>query len=227
MSNLLGAVRKLRNALENPKQDPSGYTLIPLTESESDEITRVFKKALENPDDLPLGVEMKLRRIENVWGLLTYHPAYDEANGTRRGNLNTVREIEAALQGPATPGVLPTSVAEQVEGAVAGRDQGGREQDEGDTVGITPEEKQAEALSRLSYDILEALRNLKAVHPEMRATGRDIAAEVGGDATEQSVKAPLAGLKRRNLVDSQTGRTGGSWLTATGLALINSLRPKD
>jgi hypothetical protein len=80
-------------------------------------------------------------------------------------------------------------------------------------------------LPALTCDILEALRRLRATGPDNRTTGRAIAAKVGGDATKHSVKEPLADLKRRGLVDSRTGRNGGTWLTETGLNLINSLRP--
>jgi hypothetical protein len=82
------------------------------------------------------------------------------------------------------------------------------------------------SLSPLQYDILDALRLMKALDPEKRKTGSEIAAAVGGDATAQSVKAPLSDLKQRQLVDSRTGRNGGTWLTSEGLNLINSLRPK-
>jgi hypothetical protein len=68
---------------------------------------------------------------------------------------------------------------------------------------------------------------MKAFDPEKRKTGPEIAAKVGGETTDQSVKAPLADLKARGSVDSRTGRHGGTWLTAEGLCLINSLRPRD
>jgi hypothetical protein len=80
------------------------------------------------------------------------------------------------------------------------------------------------ALSPLLYDILQVLRQLKATDPEKRATASTIAERVGGGATEQSCKAPLADLKHRGFVDSKTGRHGGSWLTPEGLALINCVR---
>jgi hypothetical protein len=98
-------------------------------------------------------------------------------------------------------------------------------QEEGTGVSRDQDEGQAEALSPLQYDILDALRGLRATDPEKRATGPDIAGKVGGDATGQSVKAPLADLKRRGLVDSRTGRQGGSWLTPKGLTHIKALRP--
>jgi hypothetical protein len=82
-------------------------------------------------------------------------------------------------------------------------------------------------MSPLQYDILDALRQLKATDPARRATGADIANKVGGDTTDQSVKAPLADLKRRDLVGSTTGRKGGSWLTPGGLSLITTLRPRS
>jgi hypothetical protein len=49
----------------------------------------------------------------------------------------------------------------------------------------------------LQYDLLQALRSLKAIDPEKQAYGPEIADRVGGDVTGQSVKAPLADLKER------------------------------
>jgi hypothetical protein len=80
-------------------------------------------------------------------------------------------------------------------------------------------------LSQFQYDILQSLRTAKATDAEKRVTASQIAEKVGGTATEQSCKAPLADLKHRGLVDSQTGRGGGSWLTPRGRDLINRLRP--
>jgi hypothetical protein len=82
-------------------------------------------------------------------------------------------------------------------------------------------------LAPLRLDILHALRTLKATDSEKRVTGAKIAKKVGGDATAQSVKAPLADLKRRGLVDSRTGKKGGSWISSQGLVCINSLRPQQ
>jgi hypothetical protein len=98
---------------------------------------------------------------------------------------------------------------------------------QGDKQPSEHDEKQPEALSPLQYDILDALRSLKAIDPDKRKTGPAIADRVGGDATEQSVKTPLADLTRRNMVDSRTGRGGGSWLTPKGLDCINAVRPKQ
>jgi hypothetical protein len=109
----------------------------------------------------------------------------------------------------------------QAEGVGAGGDPAEGEQAEG------ADEKPIEALSPLQYDLLEALRSLKAIDHEKRATGPEIAKKVGGEATEQSVKAPLADLKRRGLVQSKTGRNGGTWLTENGLDFINKLHPKQ
>jgi hypothetical protein len=100
-------------------------------------------------------------------------------------------------------------------------------QPEGANVNGAQDEKQPEALSPLQYDILEALRLMNATDPEKRATGPDIASKVGGDATDQSVKTPLANLKRRGFVDSKTGRHGGSWLTSQGMDCITKLRPRQ
>jgi hypothetical protein len=84
--------------------------------------------------------------------------------------------------------------------------------------------EQVDPLSPLTYDILDALRALKATDAEKRKPASVIAEKVGGGATEQSCKGPLADLKRRGLVASKTGRHGGSWLTSEGLAAINHLR---
>jgi hypothetical protein len=140
-----------------------------------------------------------------------------------QGELNTFMTLLATSPSMA----FSAPPAEQSEGADDGGDQGGGGRPEGADANGEQAAQQPEALSPLQYDILDALRILGALDPEKRATGRDIAAKVGGDATEQSAKAPLADLKRKGLVDSKTGRNGGSWLTTPGLNLINSLRPKQ
>src|SRR5262249_19838156 len=74
-------------------------------------------------------------------------------------------------------------------------------------VGAEKEQNELEdPLSPLQYDILDALRALNAIDSEKRKTNSKIAEKVGGTATEQSCKAPLADLKHRGLVASQTGR---------------------
>jgi hypothetical protein len=119
----------------------------------------------------------------------------------------------------AVPLAAPADGAGHGEGNGAGRagNQGGAGQGEVADTTKPP--------SPLQLDILQALRTLNATDSDKRETGAEIAAKVGGDATEQSVKAPLADLKRRSMVNSATGRKGGSWLTPQGLACINSLRP--
>src|SRR5262249_45426368 len=90
-----------------------------------------------------------------------------------------------------------------------------------------PESKERDpALSELQYDILEALRHLKGIDSEKRKTAAKIASSVGGDATGNSCKVPLATLKSLGLVQSKEGRGGGSWLTARGQELIDRVRPK-
>jgi hypothetical protein len=79
-------------------------------------------------------------------------------------------------------------------------------------------------LSPLCYDILQSLRALKATDSDKRATASQIAHKVGGDATEQSCKGPVADLKRRGFVNCKTGRHGGSWLTPEGQELIDRVR---
>jgi hypothetical protein len=128
----------------------------------------------------------------------------------------------------ANPPADPSAEGTPSEGIGTARDQGGA--GHGGGAGAPRAQSatgQDEDLSPLQCDILEALRSLKATDPEKRRTGPEIASKVGGGATAQSVKAPLADLKRRGLVDSNTGRKGGSWLTSKGLAYINSLRPKQ
>ena len=67
---------------------------------------------------------------------------------------------------------------------------------------------------------------MKATDPEKRKTAAIIADKVGGTATEQSCKEPIARLKTDfGLVDTKTGKGGGTWLTTKGLDLINRNRP--
>jgi hypothetical protein len=152
---------------------------------------------------LPLGREVveELRRglMTKVWPLL-------------------FRETcDLAEEGPPA---APAPGVGHGEGSGAGNagDQGGAGQgEEADTT---------KPPSPLQLDILQALRTVKATDSDKRVTGPDIASKVGGEATEQSVKAPLAALNRHGLVSSKTGRGGGTWLTPEGLDCINSLRPK-
>jgi len=104
-----------------------------------------------------------------------------------------------------------------------------RDEPNDDSIDKTKTDKAPEGdppLSPLQYDILQALRTSNATDAEKSNTAIKIAGKVGGDATEQSCKAPLAALKKHGLVDSKTGRHGGSWLTANGLDLINRIRPR-
>jgi hypothetical protein len=122
----------------------------------------------------------------------------------------------AADDSEAQPLVLPAKVsgssAPGHDGELRNPGQG-----EGAKADIDGVKEPPQVLSPLQDDVLEALRNLKATDYDKRATGPAITAKVGGEATEQSVKAPLGDLKRRGLVDSKTGRKGGTWITPAGL----------
>jgi hypothetical protein len=149
-------------------------------------------------------------------------------------------QVVLLLREAVTEAVRGGEGANPDEGGVGGRegeaarrnsDQGATEQAEGDDRNCDEgdralSEELAPSPSPLQLDILDALRALRATDSERRKTGREIARRVGGDVTDQSVKAPLADLKCRELVDSRTGRNGGTWLTPGGLNCINTLRPK-
>jgi hypothetical protein len=80
-------------------------------------------------------------------------------------------------------------------------------------------------LQESQLDILQALRAMGAFTVDTKKTGEEIATKVGGNATAQSVKKPLSNLKKLKLVDSRTGRRGGSWLTVRGKEIIDRRRP--
>jgi hypothetical protein len=158
------------------------------------------------------------------------------ASPGQAGTRTTLRELLPLLESEhgevlaaiAAEAAAVERVRSGTQAAGAGRDQGKTpplEEDKSNT-GRDQDKKRARPPSPLQFDILDALRELKAIDPDKRRTGADVAGKVGGGVTEQSVKAPLADLKHRRLVDSRTGRNGGTWLTSTGLNCINSLRPK-
>jgi hypothetical protein len=139
------------------------------------------------------------------------------AAGTGPGN--DTDQIGSGCTQAADPGPSPAGAGQAGEaGAVRTGDQG--------VTGQAGGAETTKTLSRLQHDILDALRTLKATNVDKLAPGPVIAEKVGGGATDQSVKAPLADLKHEGLVMSRRGRKGGSWLTSQGLHYINSLRPK-
>ena len=72
-------------------------------------------------------------------------------------------------------------------------------------------------LSVREIECLTALVELKAFSVDTRRKGSRVARKAyGQDAEPDRVKAPLARLARRGLVDSLTGKGGGSWLTPAG-----------
>lgn len=78
--------------------DPAyrGHGFIPLTADQAAEIYREICSALEKPDVLPPGIEMKLADLKkNFASILSYH--VDDPNSQQRRLLSVVRECEAAL----------------------------------------------------------------------------------------------------------------------------------
>ncbi len=100
-SSLFLAVRKLQMALERPlASSPEGFDVADLPDAEADEIDIVFRLALQSPDKLPLGVEMKLRDLCPVYQLRFCHPQIRDPNHRGERILDALREIEDALVSP-------------------------------------------------------------------------------------------------------------------------------
>jgi hypothetical protein len=80
------------------------------------------------------------------------------------------------------------------------------------------------ALSQRQYHILEALKRLGATSPNNREPTCEIARKAEGTTAHSATfKQAVADLARRDLVATKTGRGGGVWLTANGLALIEGI----
>jgi hypothetical protein len=80
------------------------------------------------------------------------------------------------------------------------------------------------SLSEKQYLILEAMKELDAISADRRWTCERIAVRCDGTEAELSVFKPLlSDLKTHGLVDSKTGRGGGSWLTTKGNSVAETL----
>ena len=80
-------------------------------------------------------------------------------------------------------------------------------------------------LSEKQYLILEQMHEMGALTPDNRATGSAIANGCDGPLADVNVFKPLLSeLKTRGLVDSKTGRGGGSWLTEKGSNVAATLK---
>lgn len=125
MSNpgaLLAVIRELRSALEHPVPYPGrpGKTRSDLSEDRAEDIRKVFFHAIhDTPDELPLGVEMRLTDLLDDLHNLQFREVEDP-NGLDRRALNLVREIEAALlsfsNGPPPPNATQQSEGRTPEG---------------------------------------------------------------------------------------------------------------
>ena len=80
-------------------------------------------------------------------------------------------------------------------------------------------------LSERQYNMLVAMLEKGALTAASRTTTERIAAKAeGNDASPEQFKRPMAGLKKRKLVDSRGGRDGGCWLTDKGRELAELLK---
>lgn len=77
-------------------------------------------------------------------------------------------------------------------------------------------------LNGTKQNILVAMLELKADHPDRRRSANDIATKAtGGDGN--SIKRNMSELRRLELVESRRGGGGGSWLTVQGVARAKQL----
>lgn len=83
----------------------------------------------------------------------------------------------------------------------------------------------SDGLSVGELDVLQYLAEKNAVDRSSRRSAAEIADGVFGDADPIRVKNTNAGLVKRALVRSKTGRNGGSWITDAGLACLRARRP--
>jgi hypothetical protein len=87
-------------ALENPRPDPKspGMLVLPLSEADAieieDEIVRILDKT---PNALPSGLVSKLHSLSSIRGQLWYIRPANDLNRALLRRLDTVREIEAAI----------------------------------------------------------------------------------------------------------------------------------
>jgi len=80
-----------------------------------------------------------------------------------------------------------------------------------------------EPLSVRAQEVLIAMLDLDAIDSDRRQSTETIAVRAsGGDAN--SLKTVMSDLNTRQLIASKTGRTGGCWLTARGIARAGKLR---
>lgn len=76
---------------------------------------------------------------------------------------------------------------------------------------------EAEPLSERAQDVLIAMLQLVAVDSDSRKPTAEIAARaLGSEADANALKSVMSDLATRQLIDTQTGRGGGCWLTAEG-----------
>jgi hypothetical protein len=78
-------------------------------------------------------------------------------------------------------------------------------------------------LTEREWQILDALRSMKALSFERREATADLAKKVPGVRDAASLKHPVAHLKRLGLVGTKDGAWGGVWLTAAGQRCMQEL----
>lgn len=82
-----------------------------------------------------------------------------------------------------------------------------------------------EPLTDRAQLVLVAMLDLDAVDSDRRKSTEEIAIHaLGNSADPNALKAVMAELKTRRLIDSKTGRGGGCWLTDAGIARAQKLR---
>jgi hypothetical protein len=83
----------------------------------------------------------------------------------------------------------------------------------------------AKPLSQTQIEILQAMLKSKAIDSARRKTTEQIAiAAQGPHANPESLKRPIANLRKRGLIETQDGAGGGCWLSDSGLAWLEQLK---
>jgi hypothetical protein len=90
---------------------------------------------------------------------------------------------------------------------------------------IGPVDREWDDLTDRQRDCLQALYEAKALDADTSLTADEIATRAAGAKDPSGFKRPLSDLCQRGLIDSKTGRGGGSWITTEGRLLVESAHP--
>jgi hypothetical protein len=90
---------------------------------------------------------------------------------------------------------------------------------------IGPVDREWNDLTDRQRDCLQALYEAKALDADTSLTADEIATRAAGAKDPSGFKRPLSDLCQRGLIDSKTGRGGGSWITTEGRLLVESAHP--